>query len=48
MESARRYVQIYHQNRYHSLEQKTFDLFRAILRALLHIMKFFADSKFRK
>ncbi|KAK7912143.1 hypothetical protein PG985_014624 [Apiospora marii] len=48
MESARRYVQIYHQNRYHSLERKTFDLFRAILRTLLHIMKFFADSKFRK
>ncbi|KAK7964339.1 hypothetical protein PG988_011313 [Apiospora saccharicola] len=48
MESARRYVQTYYQNRDHSLEQKTFDLFRAILRALLHIMKFFADSKFRK
>ncbi|KAK8063320.1 hypothetical protein PG996_007972 [Apiospora saccharicola] len=46
MESARRYVQTYYQNRDHSLERKTFDLFRAILRALLHIMKFFADSKF--
>ncbi|KAK8062231.1 hypothetical protein PG997_014328 [Apiospora hydei] len=48
MENARRYVQIYFENRYHSLERKTFDLFRAILRALLHIMKFFADSKVRK
>ncbi|KAK8112588.1 hypothetical protein PG984_013114 [Apiospora sp. TS-2023a] len=48
MGSARRYLQTYYQNRDHSLERKTFDLFRAILRALLHIMKFFADSKFRK
>ncbi|KAK8030107.1 hypothetical protein PG993_011398 [Apiospora rasikravindrae] len=48
MEDARRYVQIYYENRYASLERKTFGLFRAILRALLHIMKFFADSKVRK
>ncbi|KAK7959395.1 uncharacterized protein PG986_004249, partial [Apiospora aurea] len=48
MENARRYVQIYYENRYASLERKTFDPFRAILRALLHIMRFFADSKVRK
>ncbi|KAK6836819.1 hypothetical protein PG987_007314 [Apiospora arundinis] len=48
MESARRYVQIYYENRDQRLEQKTFELFRAILRALIQIMEFFADSRKRK
>ncbi|KAK8116432.1 uncharacterized protein PG998_004713 [Apiospora kogelbergensis] len=48
MESARRYVQIYDENQDRSLEKKTFNLFRTILRALIQIMKFFTDSKTRE
>jgi hypothetical protein len=48
MENARRYVKIYRDNPDHFLERKTFDLYRAVLRALIQIMQFFADDGFRK
>ncbi|KAK7993368.1 hypothetical protein PG989_006749 [Apiospora arundinis] len=48
MESARRYVQIYYENQDQRLQQKTFELFRAILRALIQTMEFFADNRKRK
>ncbi|KAK7752621.1 hypothetical protein SLS62_005390 [Diatrype stigma] len=44
LESSRRYIGIYADLQSHSLEEKTFYLFRAILRTLTHIMQFFADS----
>lgn len=48
IDGARRYIQIYSQVRDQLLERRTFDLYRSILRALTHIMQFFADSSFRK
>jgi hypothetical protein len=43
MENARRYVLIYKDVRDHFLERKTFDLYLSVLKALNHIMQFFAD-----
>jgi hypothetical protein len=48
MENARRYVEIYRDRPDHYLERKTFDLYRAVLRALIQIMQFFADGGFRE
>ncbi|KAF6837171.1 hypothetical protein CPLU01_03283 [Colletotrichum plurivorum] len=48
METARRYVAIYWQKPDHRFEQRIFNLFRASLKTLRHIMQFFADSKYRK
>jgi hypothetical protein len=48
MENARRYVQIYEDHPNQFLERKTFDLYLAVLRALCHIMQFFADDSIRK
>lgn len=48
MEDARDYINIYANLRDQTLERKTFDLFRAILRSLGHIMKFFAEGSIRK
>jgi hypothetical protein len=48
IEGARRYVSFYSQSREHRLEEKTFDLYLAILKALSHIMRFFADSSIRE
>ncbi|EMR65917.1 hypothetical protein UCREL1_7098 [Eutypa lata UCREL1] len=45
LESSRRYIEIYADLQYQSLEEKTFYLFRSILRTLIHVMKFFSDSK---
>lgn len=42
---AQRYVDIYKEYKHHTLELRTFGLFRAILRALRNVMEFFADSK---
>lgn len=47
MDGSRRYILAYSDLRNHHLEPKTFDLFRAILRSLTHIMRFFADSSIR-
>lgn len=46
MESAQKYVLIYKDTHDHSLERKTFDLYLAVLRALIQIMQFFADDGF--
>ncbi|KAF6809748.1 hypothetical protein CMUS01_13617 [Colletotrichum musicola] len=48
METTRRYVGIYWQKPDHRFEQRVFNLFRASLKTLRHIMQFFADSKYRK
>ncbi|KAF4992488.1 hypothetical protein FDECE_13704 [Fusarium decemcellulare] len=48
MESAGRYVDMYWRMRDQYLEQRTFELFRAILQLLRHIMQFFADGKPKK
>lgn len=47
METTRRYVGIYWQKPDHRFEQRVFNLFRASLKTLRHIMQFFADSKYR-
>ena len=47
MESAQRYIQIYSEMQESLLEKRTFDLFWAVLKALIHIMRFFADSSIR-
>ncbi|KAH7144592.1 hypothetical protein B0J13DRAFT_47620 [Dactylonectria estremocensis] len=48
IENTRRYIEIYSESRDQHLEARTFDLYLSILRALVHIMQFFADSSFRK
>lgn len=48
MENARRYVSIYRDYPTPFLERKTFDLYLAVLKALNHIMQFFADDRARK
>jgi hypothetical protein len=45
MESAGRYVDMYWKMRDQYLEQRTFELFRAILQMLRYVMQFFADGK---
>jgi len=44
MGSARKYLDIYRDVGREALEKMTFDLFRAVIRALTHIMQFFGDS----
>lgn len=44
MESAQKYVLIYKNTHDHFLERKTFDLYLAVLRALIEIMQFIADN----
>lgn len=44
MDDAKRYIEIYGRFRDQLLEQKTFELYLSILRALNHIMQFFVDS----
>jgi len=46
MESAQKYVLIYRDTQDHFLERKTFDLYLAVLRALIQILQFFADDGF--
>lgn len=48
IENTRRYIEIYSELRDQHLEARTFDLYLSILKALTHIMQFFADSSFRK
>lgn len=48
MDSARKYIYIYRDHPDQLLERKTFDLYLAILKALTHIMQFFADSSIRE
>lgn len=48
MDSARKYISIYKDHPDQLLERKTFDLYLAILKALTHIMQFFADSSIRE
>lgn len=48
MESARKYISIYKDHPDQLLERKTFDLYLAILKALNHVMQFFADSSIRE
>lgn len=45
MERAKRYVDMYRQMRDQFLEQRTIDLFRAILTLLHQVMQFFLDGK---
>lgn len=44
MGSARKYLDIYRDVGREALEKMTFDLFRAVIGALTHIMQFFGDS----
>ena len=48
MESAKRYVELYRQMREQSLEQRTIELFRAILTFLRQVMQYFLDDKSSK
>ncbi|KAM0227395.1 hypothetical protein ACHAPO_011581 [Fusarium lateritium] len=48
MESAKRYVDMYRQIRDQFLEQRTIELFRAILTFLRQVMQFFLDDKSKK
>ncbi|TQN67962.1 hypothetical protein CSHISOI_07486 [Colletotrichum shisoi] len=48
MENAKQTVALYREMGGHSLDRKSFELFRAVLKALNHIMQFFADSKLEK
>ncbi|KAI9903641.1 hypothetical protein N3K66_000170 [Trichothecium roseum] len=48
MESARKYLGIYRKMQDQDLEKRTFELFRAILSTLRHVMQFFADGKSRR
>jgi len=48
MDDARKYISIYRDHPDQLLERKTFDLYLAILKALTHIMQFFADSPIRE
>ncbi|KAF5717843.1 hypothetical protein FGLOB1_1951 [Fusarium globosum] len=48
MERAKRYVDMYRQMRDQFLEQRTIDLFRAILTLLHQVMQFFLDGKPKK
>ncbi|KAK1561753.1 uncharacterized protein LY79DRAFT_530827 [Colletotrichum navitas] len=48
MENARQTFALYKEMGGHSLDRRSFELFRAVLSALNHIMQFFADSKMDK
>ncbi|ETS73822.1 hypothetical protein PFICI_14768 [Pestalotiopsis fici W106-1] len=48
IQGAQNYVRIYAGRQDQLLERKTFDLFLAVLRALTHIMQFFADGGLKK
>ncbi|KAK6062704.1 hypothetical protein SCUP515_13109 [Seiridium cupressi] len=48
IKGARSYVEVYAKRRDQTLERTTFDLFLAIMKALCHIMQFFADGSIRK
>ncbi|KAK1987588.1 hypothetical protein LZ30DRAFT_579789 [Colletotrichum cereale] len=48
MENARQTFALYREMGGHSLDRRSFELFRAVLSALTHIMQFFADSKMDK
>jgi hypothetical protein len=45
MESAKRYVERYREMRVQFLEERTFELFRAILKLLGHVLQFFVDRR---
>ncbi|WDK23004.1 hypothetical protein CGRA01v4_14295 [Colletotrichum graminicola] len=47
MENARQTFALYKEMGGHSLDRRSFELFRAVLTALSHIMQFFADSKLK-
>ncbi|KAJ4003192.1 hypothetical protein NW752_011633 [Fusarium irregulare] len=48
MDSAKRYVGLYRQMREQSVEQRTIELFRAILTFLRRVMQYFLDDKSKK
>ncbi|KAK2016119.1 hypothetical protein LZ32DRAFT_626484 [Colletotrichum eremochloae] len=48
MENARQTFALYREMGGHSLDRRSFELFRAVLAALTHIMQFFTDSKMDK
>ena len=48
IQNARTYIDIYRDHPDALLTRKTFDLYLAILQALIHIMQFFVDSSFRE
>ncbi|KAH6677900.1 hypothetical protein F5X68DRAFT_278047 [Plectosphaerella plurivora] len=48
MDTATRYVQIYYKMTNQILEQRTYELFRAILKTLRLVMQFFLDGKRKK
>ncbi|CAM1506332.1 Fc.00g059730.m01.CDS01 [Cosmosporella sp. VM-42] len=48
IDNARRYIDLYSKSRDQRLESRTFDLYLSILKALTHVMRFFADSSLRK
>lgn len=46
IENTRNYIKMYSQTRNHLLEERTFNLYLSILKALTLVMRFFADSTF--
>lgn len=47
MEDAGKFIDIYQPIPDQHLEKRTFDLFRAIIHMLTHVMQLFADNKLR-
>uniref|UniRef100_A0A0B7KQ66 Fungal STAND N-terminal Goodbye domain-containing protein n=1 Tax=Bionectria ochroleuca TaxID=29856 RepID=A0A0B7KQ66_BIOOC len=45
---TRRYIKLYAETKGHRLEERTFDLYLSILKALNHIMRFFAERSVNK
>lgn len=45
MESSRQYMAMYRNMGGHRLEKRSFELFRAVLEALAHVMQFFLNSR---
>ncbi|CAH0042431.1 unnamed protein product [Clonostachys rhizophaga] len=45
---TRRYIKLYAETKDHRLEERTFDLYLSILKALNHIMRFFAERSVNK
>lgn len=45
MESSRQYMALYRNMGGHRLDKRSFELFRAVLEALTHVMQFFLNSR---
>ncbi|KAK1461176.1 hypothetical protein CMEL01_14812 [Colletotrichum melonis] len=45
MESSRQYMAMYRNMGGHRLDKRSFELFQAVLEALIHVMQFFLNSR---